>query len=144
MYEELGQFYQTHCEKGEKHSRVKRYEIVIEFVKKLGLWDKENWNEILTKDFYLRENSKSRPDFSKNIDRFKNEIREFYKNEYAKELLNGYESYNSKQLEKMTHVEVFDIEGEDVSYILFDYKNRNPLNRQAGIIDITNYINKNI
>lgn len=143
LYEKLGHFYQEHSEKGEKHSRVKRYELVLEFVKELGLWDKESWNEILTKDFYLRENSKSRPEFSKNIDSFKYEIREFYKSDYAKELLKDYVGYDSKQLEKMTHTEVFGIDGESVSYILFDYKNRNPLNRQARIIDITSYINKN-
>lgn len=142
LYEKLGNFYQAHSEKGEKHSRVKRYELVLEFVRELGLWDKEAWDEILTKDFYLRENSKSRPEFSKNIDRFKYKIREFYKSDYAKELLKGYEGYDSKQLEKMTHTEVFGIDGESVSYILFDYRNKNPLNRQARIFDITSYINE--
>ena len=53
-----------------------------------------------------------------------------------------YEDYDSKQLEKMTHVEVFGINEDNPTYILFDYKHRNPLNKQAKLINITKQIKR--
>ena len=76
-----------------------------------------------------------RPGFSKNIEKYKHQIREFFKGEEVRTILVDYEDYDSKQLEKMTHVEVFGINEDNLTYILFDYKHRNPLNKQAKLIN---------
>lgn len=162
MYEKLGQYYKENSPNGEKHSRVTRYEILLDFIEK-NICDVEesershnlpeknnmhyfsendnwkynlNWRELLTLDFYLRENSKSRPGFAKDISLLKKEVKEFYKSETARELLPDYSEYDSRQLEKMTHMEVFGIDSAKKTYILFDYKKRNPLNRQARIVKV--------
>ncbi len=142
LYEQLGSFYQRHSENGEKHSRVKRYELLLNFIKKRNFEENIQWEELLTKDFYLRENAKSRPGFSKNIEKYKHQIREFFKGEEVRTILVDYEDYDSKQLEKMTHVEVFGINEDNLTYILFDYKHRNPLNKQAKLINITKQIKR--
>lgn len=154
LYEQLGSFYQRHSENGEKHSRVKRYELLLDFIKENNFNENINgkfnekvieniqWDELLTKDFYLRENAKSRPGFSKNIEKYKYQIREFFKGEEVGTILKEYEGYDSKQLEKMTHVEVFGINEDNLTYILFDYKHRNPLNKQAKLINITRQIKR--
>ena len=142
LYEQLGSFYQKHSENGEKHSRVKRYELLLNFIKKRNFEENIQWEELLTKDFYLRENAKSRPGFSKNIEKYKHQIREFFKGEEVRTILVDYEDYDSKQLEKMTHVEVFGINEDNLTYILFDYKHRNPLNKQAKLINITKQIKR--
>ena len=142
LYEQLGSFYQKHSENGEKHSRVKRYELLLNFIKKRNFEENIQWEELLTKDFYLRENAKSRPGFSKNIEKYKHQIREFFKGEEVRTILTDYEDYDSKQLEKMTHVEVFGINEDNLTYILFDYKHRNPLNKQAKLINITKQIKR--
>ena len=95
-----------------------------------------NWKELLTLDFYLRENAKSRPDFAEDISDYKNEMKAFYKSEAAREILPDYSAYDHRQLEKMTHLEIFGIDTDEKTYILFDYKNRNPLNKQARIVKV--------
>lgn len=138
MYERLGEFYKNHSMNGEKHSRISRYNLLLEFIEEQGI-NADKYRQLLTLDFYLRENAKTRPDFARDITEYKKEIRRWIKSDSAAEILNDYQDYDSKQIEKMTHVEVFDLDGEE-TYILFDYKNRSPLNKQAKTVDITNSI----
>lgn len=138
MYEKLGIFYKKHSINGEKHSRVSRYNLLLEFIEDEGI-DVVSYKQLLTLDFYLRENAKTRPDFAKDILAYKKKVREWMKSEKIREILPDYEGFDSKQIEKMTHVEVFEKDGNEI-YILFDYKNRSPLNKQARIVDITEMI----
>lgn len=147
MFESLGKYYYQKSSNGEKHSRVARYEILLDFIRKYskknkkrsGKWtDNLSYEQLLTLDFYLRENAKTRPAFAPDISGYKNVIRNFYKSEIAREILPDYGDYDSRQLEKMTHMEVFTDSCENPIYVLFDYKNRNLLNKEAKvqIIDI--------
>ena len=142
MFESLGAYYNEKGIQGEKHSRVTRYEILLEFIKKYSRNNKKqtkNWTDtlsykqLLTLDFYLRENAKTRPDFALDILPYKNKIKGFYKSEKAKQILKDYEGYDSRQLEKMTHIEVFSDSNGNEIYVLFDYKNRSLLNKEAKI-----------
>lgn len=137
MYEKLGEFYKAHSVNGAKHSRVERYNLLLKFADKYKKNKDEDYKENLTLDFYLRENAKSRPEFSMDITPYKKKIRQLFLSEEIRKVLPDYTEYDSKQMEKMTHVEVFGIDSRKQTYILFDYKNRNPLNRQARIVDIT-------
>lgn len=162
MYEMLGQYYKENSPNGEKHSRVTRYELLLDFIEEnicdvakdggadnlskvnniCDVTENEkwkcnlNWRELLTLDFYLRENSKSRPSFATDILLCKKEVKNFYKSDMARDILTDYSEYDSRQLEKMTHMETFGIDSNKQTYILFDYKNRNPLNRQARIVNV--------
>lgn len=147
MFETLGKYYKEKSRNGEKHSRVKRYEILLDFCRTYakarryteGKWtDKLSYSELLTLDFYLRENAKTRPKFASDISNYKKVIKDFYKSDRAKLILAGYDDYDSRQTEKMTHVEVFGSQKGEKIFVLFDYKERNPLNKEAKIeiIDI--------
>ncbi|MBQ7794960.1 MAG: B12-binding domain-containing radical SAM protein [Lachnospiraceae bacterium] len=86
------------------------------------------FRDALMYDLYLRENVKSRPSFAGDQSPVKRQVREFFELEKAYPVwLKGYEEFDSRQMSKMAHLEHM----EDGSFILFDYKNRDPLNKNA-------------
>ena len=93
----------------------------------------EIYQDLLMYDLYLRENIKSRPAFAPDQSRFKGAVREFFINEGKNPaFLKGYEAYDARQMSKMAHIEVM----SDKRMVLFDYKNRNPLNHNAKAVTI--------
>lgn len=148
LYEALGEYYEAHGLFGVNHTRIARYEILLDFFKeRVTEGDAEVFAEILVYDLYLRENLKSRPKFAKDYGAYKKLYREFYEDvERVKALLPGYEDYSSKVLSRVTHAEHFSIDVPAVAktgvvvreetIIVFDYKNRNPLDHQAMAISI--------
>ena len=107
-----------------------RYEILLEFInkyrkntgKKLGMWtDELSFSQLLTLDFYLRENAKNRPPFSQDNSKYKNIIKDFYKSEMAREKLPGYEDYDSRQLERITHMELFSLCGKNIYAVSYTH-----------------------
>ncbi|HAU85433.1 MAG TPA: B12-binding domain-containing radical SAM protein [Lachnospiraceae bacterium] len=148
LYEALGEYYEAHGLFGVNHTRIARYEILLDFFKERVIeGDAEVFAEILVYDLYLRENLKSRPKFAKDYGEYKKLYREFYEDvERVKALLPGYEDYSSKVLSRVTHAEHFSIDVPAVAktgvvvreetIIVFDYKNRNPLDHQAMAISI--------
>ena len=138
MFEKLGVFYKIHSENGVKHSRVNRYNLLLRFVKEQLMPTEEQlekWKELLTFDYYLRENAKSRPVFAKDLTQYKKNIRKIYLDNRLMENNENYVNYSTKQIESMTHMEVI-----DNRYILFDYKNRNPLSKAATTKDVTDFL----
>lgn len=145
MYRSLADFYQ---EKGyflASPTRSYRYQVLLDFAMSTELCEKEELlRQALTFDLYLRENVKSRPDFARDLAAYKMPIREFYEKE-AEEFcyLTEYKSYDSRQMSKMTHMEIFDypVWEEDISkkmqkldkpcMVLFDYLNRDALTYEA-------------
>jgi radical SAM superfamily enzyme YgiQ (UPF0313 family) len=95
----------------------------------------EKIRELLTLDYYLRENAKSRPTFAGEYKVSARDLREFFEKEVEEKnyLKEGYGHYDTKQLVKMTHVEKFEQLGKT---ILFDYLNRDPLSHNAQIYEI--------
>lgn len=130
LYQMLGDFYEKKGYFGMSHSRIKRCEILLEFLQET--WqeddDRDEWmcciREALVFDLYYRENCKSRPQWAADIASFK-QITHFY-------CKNG----------KMSHVEPFhyDFLGmgkaipkrkEQEYWVLFAYDRREPLSGQA-------------
>lgn len=152
MYEALACFYEDKGYFVNTPSRMYRYEVLLTFIKeqlaKDNVMEKEAlFVEALTKDVYLRENSKSRPDFAKDLSPYKEKCREFYQKEMEhRNFLQGYEAYDARQMAKMTHIEIFTFDlttGEkqkEPQYVLFDYEHRNPLNHDAKTILIDSYV----
>ena len=90
--------------------------------------------ELLTYDYYLRENAKSRPEFAGDYLVEKNVARAFYEKEEETHMyLPDYGKYDRNQMRKMTHLEYFKLAD---TYILFDYQNRNPLNQEARVCKV--------
>lgn len=146
MYQKLGDYYEDQKLNGQNHSRMNRYLILRSFIKEVT--ENRLYDELLVLDIYLRENSKSRPEWAEDLSEEKGRILDFYRDEeQSRRLLRDYEGYSAKQMMHMTHLERFhhDVLGtgeEGECWLLFDYKNRNPLNREARVIDVTDIISR--
>jgi len=142
LYLELGTYYENHELHLMSHSRISRYEILLDFIKTLHTDREELYRELLTFDLYLRENVKNRPDFAGEYSVSKELLNQFYDEESRQhQYLEGYAQYDKRQLRKMTHIEQFryDVLGQgEVKEVLllFDYENRSPLTHQARIFSI--------
>lgn len=97
--------------------------------------------ELLTYDYYLRENAKSRPEFAGEDATDKRFVRAFYEEEEKeRKHLPGYEQFDRNQMRKMTHLEYFPHMGK---MLLFDYKFRNPLkSRSENVYDKERFVGK--
>ena len=140
MYEELADFYARKGYFTVSHARISRYEILREFLQEKGIQYLEFYDQLMVLDLYARENRKTRPSWAMDLKPYKRQIQAFYaKEEEQPEILKDYQGYQARQMEKMTHLEVFTynvLEGkpEKGCYpVVFDYKKRNPLTYQGGI-----------
>lgn len=138
LYQRLGMFYEDGGYHMMNHSRITRYEIFWEFIKKTADPKRHALlRECLILDLYLRENVKNRPAFAGEDLVEKEAAQRFYDAEAANQkYLVGYDHYEKRQLRKMTHLEKFSFDilsggGQKTCYVLFDYQNRNPLNHEA-------------
>lgn len=116
MFLTLGKYYEKKGFSKLSHSRIGRYEILLDFIKTLETGEEELYLELLTLDLYLRENVKSRPDFAGDYT-------------VSKEL--------KRQYGKSVHIEQFryNVMGtceKQSLLVLFDYEQRDKLNRQAS------------
>lgn len=142
FFEALGEYYEKKGLNVVNHSRTTRYEILLRFAGEVDVDNLEKYRELLTLDFYLRENAKNRPAFAGEERISKEKEKDFYEKESEeKRYLKGYGAYDKRQLRKMTHLEEFrfDVTGdmsEKNCVILFDYQNRSPLNHQAAMFRI--------
>lgn len=90
-----------------------------------------DFRDSLMYDLYVRENIKSRPSFASDQSPYKKEVREFFMaEEESPQWLTDYAGFDSKQMAKMAHLEHM----EDGTFVLFDYKNRDPLSGNARAV----------
>ena len=151
MYEELADFYKRKGYFAVSHARISRYEILREFLQEKGIQYLEFYDQLMVLDLYARENLKTRPSWAMDLKPYKRQIQAFYaKEEEQPEILKDYQGYQARQMEKMTHLEVFTynvLEGkpEKGCYpVVFDYKKRNPLTYQGGISRVSFFTEENI
>lgn len=131
MYEKIWNFYEKNGLNKVQHKRAARYKILLDFICELDHRKKstEYYRELLTYDYYLRENAKTRPEFANDNKLSKEYQRLFYENEAEeRKYLKSYEQYDKNQMRKMTHLEYFECLDQ---IVLFDYMSRNPLNQEA-------------
>ena len=128
MFEALADYYERLGYTGIAINRLTRYEILFGFLQETEPEKTERYRDLLTYDLYLRENIKSRPAFLRDESPWKTLRREFVQGEEKEpKYLKGYEGYESRQMAKMAHLEVFG----DGRVVVFDYKNRDPLTYNA-------------
>lgn len=152
MYAGLADFYRQKGYLLMTPSRSYRYQALLDYAMSTKLSaNEELLRQLLTFDLYLRENIKSRPAFGKNLTDYKPLIRRFYeREEKERSFLPEYSAYDSRQLGKMTHMEIFDypVWEEDINLrmkrldspcmVLFDYKKRDAITYAAEYTVITN------
>lgn len=124
MYEALGRFYEKKGYSEISHSRMRRYEILMEFAGEQKEIPSESLSDVMLLDLYLRENLKSRPSFASDQKPYERLIWDYRK---------------AKKIPKTAHIEVF----RDGKKLLFDYTDRDPLTNNAQLTDITDEVNDN-
>lgn len=151
LYEELGLYYERNNLEKLSHARIRRYDILLDFLKEKFADSPERidfYRELMIFDLYLRENMKSRPAWADDQSVHKEQCAAFFrKEEEQKRYLKGYEGFQARQLAKMTHVEFFHfpVNREMVSWkscrgsypVLFDYQNRDALTGNAAAYTLT-------
>ena len=141
MFEVLADYYEKNHLFEVNHSRMARYEILWELLTELFPKKREVFRDLLMCDLYLRENIKSRPSFAPDPGEWKEETRRFFrKEEQSPHYLKYYEGYDSRQMARMAHLERL----SNGTYRLFDYKRRDPLSRNAGMIEISQISNEEL
>ena len=143
LYEALGAFYDKKGYMDISHTRIRRYEILQEFLQEYV--DEEQmdyYRQLMICDLYARENMKTRPAWAKDLKVYKRDIREFYlKEEETHEYLPEYEGYDEKQLARMTHLERMDYDPDtgvrEPCWILFDYRSRDVLTYDAKMVKLS-------
>lgn len=107
FYEKKGYFVQT-------PARSRRYEVLLEFVDEVVPEQKQHFEDLLTLDYYLRENPKSRPSFAKG-------------------------PLFMQKRSALTHTEYFatfpNQKGTLGQYLIFDYTKRNPVTGNALVTE---------
>ena len=140
MFWALAKYYERNGLNGRNHSRMGRLEILRSFAWEADEENRELYDELLLLDLYLRENSKSRPLWARDLSPYKTDFREFYQREAGDaQYLKDYAGYTSKQMMNMTHGEVFFHDvlktgAELPCYVVFDYRNRDPLTGDARLV----------
>ena len=125
IYERLGNFYMEKGYGDVSHTRMRRYEILLEFLENVPEISQDRAKDRMVYDLYLRENLKSRPGFAKDQKPFERQIWDFRKRE---------------KVAKNAHVEVF----TDGTVLLFDYADRDPLTNNAHVTDVTKDVFENL
>lgn len=149
MFRALAEFYEAEGYFIASPARSYRYQVLHAFACRWDGAHKELYGELLTYDMYLRENLKSRPEFAKDMQEYKETMREFYRNEEEQRTyLPAYTDYDSKQLARMTHLEAFSYPVweeapermeerlETPVFVLFDYKERDALMGEARTVKV--------
>ena len=112
FYEKLGSFYEKKGYSEISHSRMRRYEILLEYLKEETDVPAEVAAQKMLYDLYLREKLKKRPVFAPDQKQYETAVWNYRKN---------------NQVSKTAHIEVF----ENGTVILFDYETRDPLSNNA-------------
>ena len=112
FYEDLGRFYERKGYEELSHSRIRRYEILLEFLNEKPEISVAEAAGRMVYDLYLRENLKKRPSFAADQKPYEKAVWSYRK---------------EHQVPKTAHIEVF----SDGTAVLFDYDRRDPLSHNA-------------
>lgn len=134
MFQQLGTFYQKKGYFGMSHSRIRRCEILLEFLEEKEFSCLENEREIFKEalifDLYYRENCKSRPAWACDMTEFKHMTRFFCKNGKLSHVEPFHYQFPGK---KQWSIEHLPERLEKPLWVLFHYDRRDPLDHQAEI-----------
>ena len=112
FYESLGAFYEKKGYSEISHSRMRRYEILLEYLQEETDVSVEKASQKMLYDLYLREKLKKRPSFAPDQKVYETAIWDYRK---------------ANHIPKTAHIEVF----ADGRAVLFDYERRDPLSNNA-------------
>ena len=121
IYEGLGIFYMEKEYGDVSHTRMRRYEILLEYLETVPGISRAEVADRMILDLYLRENLKSRPGFAGNQKPYEKLVWDYRKRAHVP---------------KNAHVEVFG----NGRALYFDYNRKDPLDNNAYVEDVTEQI----
>ena len=121
IYEGLGIFYMEKGYGDVSHTRMRRYEILLEYLKTVPGISRAEVADRMILDLYLRENLKSRPGFAGDQKPYEKLVWDYRKRAHVP---------------KNAHVEVFG----NGRALYFDYNRKDPLDNNAYVEDVTEQI----
>ena len=135
MFQELGVFYEEKGYFGMSHSRIRRAEILLEFMREQKSEDAvlQMLEESLTFDLYYRENCKSRPFWAPSPAEFKEQTRYYCKNGVKSHVEPFHYRFPEKSKKALNEIPM---RLKQPVYMLFDYENRDPLDHQAHVTEV--------
>ena len=136
MFQEFGAFYEEKGYFGMSHSRIRRAEILLEFMREQKSEDAvlQMLEESLTFDLYYRENCKSRPFWAPSPAEFKEQTRYYCKNGVKSHVEPFHYRFPEKSKKALNEIPT---RLKQPVYMLFDYENRDPLDHQAHVTEVT-------
>ena len=135
MFQEFGAFYEEKGYFGMSHSRIRRAEILLEFMREQKSGDAvlQMLEESLTFDLYYRENCKSRPFWAPSPAEFKEQTRYYCKNGVKSHVEPFHYRFPEKSKKALNEIPT---RLKQPVYMLFDYENRDPLDHQAHVTEV--------
>ena len=121
IYEGLGIFYMEKGYGDVSHTRMRRYEILLEYLETVPGISRAEVADRMIRDLYLRENLKSRPGFAGDQKPYEKLVWDYRKRAHVP---------------KNAHVEVFG----NGRALYFDYNRKDPLDNNAYVEDVTEQI----
>ena len=121
IYEGLGIFYMEKGYGDVSHTRMRRYEILLEYLETVPGISRAEVTDRMILDLYLRENLKSRPGFAEDQKPYEKLVWDYRKRAHVP---------------KNAHVEVFG----NGRALYFDYNRKDPLDNNAYVEDVTEQI----
>ena len=121
IYEGLGIFYMEKGYGDVSHTRMRRYEILLEYLETVPGISRAEVADRMILDLYLRENLKSRPGFAEDQKPYEKLVWDYRKRAHVP---------------KNAHVEVFG----NGRALYFDYNRKDPLDNNAYVEDVTEQI----
>ncbi len=156
LYYALGSYYEKKKLFGINSPRIRRYEILLDFMSEMGECCRNTvrnvnltaFRNILVHDLYLRENLKSRPSFAEEYEKYKKQYRNFYCDEQKirKYFMPDSAEFKINQIKPYMHLEHYDIDVVKTAetglavqagnFILYDYMHRSPINSRARTLSV--------
>ena len=135
MFQEFGAFYEEKGYFGMSHSRIRRAEILLEFMRERKSEDTvlQMLEESLTFDLYYRENCKSRPSWAPSPAEFKEQTRYYCKNGVKSHVEPFHYRFPEKSKKALNEIPT---RLKQPVYMLFGYENRDPLDHQAHVTEV--------
>lgn len=153
FYKALGEFYSEKSDGGKKHSRIDRYNTLLDFASGLvkGICKEKKLDidvvkSLLTYDIYVRENIKTRPTFAIDASIYKEDIKAFAKDNnidkscHIEVMERKAVDYILCEVDTFSEINILEdddkvdesIESAKV-FVVFDYNKRNPLNHNVHV-----------
>ncbi|MCI8857955.1 MAG: B12-binding domain-containing radical SAM protein [Lachnospiraceae bacterium] len=134
LFLELGEFYERHGLLAMSHSRMRRCEILLDYIEENDASHRELYQETLTFDLYQRENMKSRPVWAPELSTFKDVFRVYCKKGKLSHLEPFW--YDMETIRQVKTLTAYPDKNKTQSFYLFCYQERDALTGQATTVRV--------